>query len=173
MFEILFISVIPLAFLLFVAFFATVTLHELGHAIPALLLTREEVTIYIGSLGDPGKSFHVSRGRLEIYCTRNPLLWYKGCCYSYTYDLSLNHQLLIVAGGPVASIVGTIASWFLLIASPEGSLFHLLSGSIFVISLLITVSILFPFYKVRYTSAGAPVYNDTLQIIRLIKRKLG
>ena len=78
MFE--FLSVIVLALLLGLAYFVTVTLHELGHAIPALLMTRDEVTIYIGSIGSPYNSFHLTTGRLEIYCKYNPLLWYKGCC---------------------------------------------------------------------------------------------
>ncbi len=42
-------------------------LHELGHAIPALLVTRKKVTIYIGSYGDPQKSLCFRVGLLEFY----------------------------------------------------------------------------------------------------------
>jgi hypothetical protein len=66
MFE--FLSIIALVLLLGLAFFVTVTLHELGHAIPALLMTKDEVTIYIGSIGSPYNSFHLAIGRLEFYC---------------------------------------------------------------------------------------------------------
>ncbi len=44
----------------------TVLLHELGHAIPALILTRQKVSIYIGSYGDPDKSLHFRIGLLEL-----------------------------------------------------------------------------------------------------------
>ena len=42
MFE--FLSIIALILLLGLAFFVTVTLHELGHAIPALLMTKDEAS---------------------------------------------------------------------------------------------------------------------------------
>jgi len=58
-----FLSIIALILLLGVAFFVTITVHELGHAIPALLMTRDEVTIFIGSFGDPYESFHFKTGR--------------------------------------------------------------------------------------------------------------
>jgi hypothetical protein len=69
-----FLSIIALALLLGLAFFVTVALHELGHAIPALLMTRDEVTIYIGSFGNPYSSFHFTTGRLKFCCKYNPLL---------------------------------------------------------------------------------------------------
>ena len=105
MFEVIFTSIVPLAILVAFTFFITILLHELGHAIPALLLTREDVVIYIGSLGNPYKCFKVSISQLTIYCKYNPLLWYKGCCVSFDYDLTINQRLLLVAGGPIASLV--------------------------------------------------------------------
>lgn len=35
-----------------------IILHELGHALPAILLTKEKVSIYIGSYGDQKKSIN-------------------------------------------------------------------------------------------------------------------
>jgi hypothetical protein len=171
MLEVIFTSIIPLALLLALTFFITVTLHELGHAIPALLMTRGEVTIYIGSLGDPYKSFRVSFGRLTMFCKYNPLFWYKGCCVALNYDLSIDQQLFFVAGGPVASLLGTLGSWRLLSAMEEGSVFRIVSGSVFTISLIITLSTIFPSPRVRYTPSGHPVYNDSYQIFRLIRMK--
>jgi len=43
----------------------TVIFHELGHAIPAILLTKEKVTVYIGSYGDPKKSLRIKIGLLD------------------------------------------------------------------------------------------------------------
>jgi hypothetical protein len=58
----------------------TVLLHELGHAIPAILLTRQKVTIYIGSHGDPKKSLKFKLGLLEGYFRYNPFDWNRGLC---------------------------------------------------------------------------------------------
>lgn len=172
MLETLFTGVIPLVLLLFLAFFITVSLHELGHAIPALLMTRRRVTIYIGSLGSPYQSFHVSVGRLTFFCKYNPLLWYKGCCVT-NYDLSIDQQILYVAGGPIASFLGTLASWFLVLAMEHQDFFRVVAGSIFALSLLVTISIVFPSARVRYTASGHPVHNDTVQLFRLIRMKYG
>jgi len=45
----------------------SVFFHELGHAIPALVLTKEKVTIYIGSFGDPNKSLKIPIVPLTIF----------------------------------------------------------------------------------------------------------
>jgi len=171
MFEAIFTTVIPLALLIALTFFIAVAIHELGHAIPALLMTRQEVTIYIGSIGSPYKSFHVSFGRLTLFCKYNPLLWYKGCCLASDYDLSIDQKIVFVAGGPVASLLGTLGSWLLLSAMEQVGVLRVISGSVFVISLLITLSTIIPNSRVRYTSGGHPVYNDANYIYRLIRMK--
>ena len=171
MFE--FLSIIALALLLGLAFFVTVTLHELGHAIPALLWTRAEVTIYIGSIGSPYNSFHLTIGRLEFYCKYNPLLWYKGCClYSDDY-LSIDQRIWFVAGGPIASVLETVGTWLLISNLQQEGFFRVVFGSIFVISLGATAYSLFPNPAPQYTSSGYAVYSDTYQIFRLIRMKNG
>jgi hypothetical protein len=166
-----FLSIVGLAFLLGLAYFVTVTLHELGHAIPALLMTRDEVTIFVGSFGSPYNSFHVTIGRLDIYCKYNPLLWYKGCCLSSVDYLSIGQRIWFVAGGPIASILETIITW-LLISNLQGEGFlRILCGSIFVISIGATAYSLFPNPVPRYTPSGYAVYSDPYQIFRLIRMK--
>ncbi|HVU55715.1 MAG TPA: hypothetical protein VHD83_11715 [Puia sp.] len=169
---ILITTIIPLALLLGASFFITVALHELGHAIPALFITRGEVTIYIGSLGDPYKCFHFSFGRLVFYCKYNPLLWYKGCCFATDYYLSIDQRLLFTAGGPIASLIGTILTWWLLSITENQDFLRVLTGGIFVLSLLVTLGTLIPLVRVRYTASGHPVYNDGYQIFRLFREKL-
>lgn len=171
MFELL--SVLAIAFLLGLAFFVTVTLHELGHAIPALLMTRDEVTIYIGSFGSPYNSFHVTIGRLNLYCKYNPLLWYKGCCLCTDHYLSINQRIGFVAGGPIASILGTTITWLLVSNLQNAAFPRIVFGSIFVISLLVTLYSLIPNPVPRYTPSGYTVYSDTYQIFRLLRMKNG
>lgn len=166
-----FLSIIALAFLLGLAFFVTVTLHELGHAILALLITRDEVTIYIGSIDSPYNSFHVTIGRLDIYCKYNPLLWYKGCCLSSVDYLSINQRIWFVAGGPIASILETIVTYLLISNLQQEGFFRIVFGSIFVISVGATAYSLFPNPAPRYTPSGYAVYSNTYQIFRLIRMK--
>jgi hypothetical protein len=134
-------------------------------------MTRQNVTIYVGSYGSPYKSFHITFGRLTFYCKYNPLLWYKGCCVAVDYDLSINQHILFIAGGPIASLLGTLGSWLLLSMMEQQGFLRVVCGSVFVVSLLITVSIIFPSTRVRYTPSGYPVYNDTYQIFRLLRMK--
>jgi hypothetical protein len=49
--------------------------------------------------------------------------------------------------------------------------FRVVAGSVFAISLLVTISIIFPSARVRYTASGHPVHNDSYQIFRLIRMK--
>ncbi|MBK8341854.1 MAG: M50 family metallopeptidase [Bacteroidetes bacterium] len=44
------------ALLVFITRTFTVLFHELGHAIPAILMSKKAVTIYIGSYGDPKRA---------------------------------------------------------------------------------------------------------------------
>jgi membrane-associated protease RseP (regulator of RpoE activity) len=169
MFE--FLSIIALVLLVGLGFFVTVTLHELGHAIPALLMTRDEVTIFVGSFGSPYKSFRFTMGRLEFYCKYNPLLWYKGCCLCSDDYLSIDQRIWFVAGGPIASFLETVATWLLISNLQQEGFFRVIFGSIFVISLGATAYSLLPNPTPRYTPSGFAVYSDTYQIFRLIRMK--
>jgi len=91
----------------------TTLLHELGHAIPALLLTRKKVMVYIGSYGDPEKSMRITIGKLELYFKYNPFLWHGGVCMVAHEDISINRQILYTLTGPLASfIIAATASYF-------------------------------------------------------------
>jgi hypothetical protein len=169
MFELL--SIVALVFLIGLGLFVTVTLHELGHAIPALLMTRDEVTIYIGSIGDPYRCFHFRAGRLEFYCKYNPLFWYRGCCLCFDEYLSIDQRIWFVAGGPIASVLETIGTWLLISNLQEEGFLRVIVGAVFVMSIGATAYSLFPNPAPRYTASGYAVYSDTYQIFRLIRMK--
>jgi tetratricopeptide (TPR) repeat protein len=79
--------------------------HELGHAIPTLLLTRQKVTVYLGSYGDPTKSLKLPIGKLEIWFRYNVLSWKGGLCVPSAQVISIKKQIIYVACGPLASLV--------------------------------------------------------------------
>jgi Flp pilus assembly protein TadD len=91
----------------------TVIFHELGHAIPAILMTRQKVSIYIGSYGDPKKSLHFRIGLLEVWFRYNPFLWERGLCVPSSKQISINKQIIYTFTGPLASIViaGIVSSF--------------------------------------------------------------
>jgi tetratricopeptide (TPR) repeat protein len=83
----------------------TIFLHELGHAIPTLLLTKQKVTIYIGSYGDPKKSLSINLGMLVILFRYNPFAWKLGFCVPSAKTISINHQIICTMAGPLTSII--------------------------------------------------------------------
>lgn len=80
----------------------TVICHELGHALPAILLTRQKVSVYLGSYGDPDKSIRFRLGLLEVW-VRLRLSWKGGLCVPSAKEISPNKQIIYTLCGPIAS----------------------------------------------------------------------
>ena len=138
----------------------TVLIHELGHAIPAILLTRKKVSIYIGSHGDPKKSLHFSIGLLEVWFTYNPFSWRRGLCVPSAKQISINKQIIYTLSGPLASVViATVACYFIFDHDLHGSL-----KLIFVIFLCSSIFDLFvnliPRMKPDKLNDSGLIYND-------------
>lgn len=81
----------------------TVILHELGHAIPAILFTRQKVTIYIGSYGETKKSIKFRIGLLEVWLKKS-IFWRTGLCQTSSNSLSLTKKVIFIVCGPLASL---------------------------------------------------------------------
>jgi tetratricopeptide (TPR) repeat protein len=91
----------------------TVLFHELGHAFAAILLTKEKVTVYIGSYGDQQKTLKFNIGLLEVYFWYNPLFWRAGLCIPSARNIPANHQIIYTITGPVTSlIIASVACYF-------------------------------------------------------------
>jgi Tfp pilus assembly protein PilF len=90
----------------------TTLLHELGHAIPALLLTRQRVTVYVGSYGESKNNISFRVGLLDIYFEYNPFSWRTGLC-APSGSISIYGRMLFTLAGPIASfIVAVTACYF-------------------------------------------------------------
>ena len=100
-------------FLTFITRPFIVLLHEMGHAVPALIMTSQPVTVYIGSYGDPRRSKQFRLGRLTIWF-KISLFWKTGLCVIPQQDMSRWQRALFVLGGPIASItIATIGCYFI------------------------------------------------------------
>jgi len=100
--SILFIGVFVIIMML-VRYFIII-IHEFGHAIPALLFTKDKVVIFIGSYGSTSGSFNIQLKRLLIYVKRNPFKWRGGVCIPSIVSLSLKKNFCIYISGTLLPI---------------------------------------------------------------------
>ena len=145
----------------------TVIIHELGHAAAGLLLFKGQISIYIGSYGNPKNGIHFKVGRLAIHFKYNPLFWGHGLCTSDTKEISYTQGYLFTLAGPLASLIMGILSLCVLI-NPESH------GALKVVSLFLLFSSLFDFLlNIRpndnpiFLHDGTLTYNDgqTLKLL--------
>ena len=100
----------------FITFF-----HEMGHATAYLFLTKNIVSVFLGTYGSREKSLRVLSGRLEIWIIRNPLKWKGGLCESYSSSLSTRGHLIGILAGPFASLLLALITYSIyLFAHPSG-----------------------------------------------------
>ncbi len=169
----LFLYLIIPVILVVLAFFFSVLLHELGHAVPMLLMTSGKVEVYVGSFGNPARSFKWRVGRLDLFFKYNPFSWRKGLCKPPPEILSAKQRILYTATGPATTLLLAITCWYLLTAFR----FHL-ALEFWVICMLFacvsfTLSSLIPRDNAVTVSNGRKVGNDAAQIRQLLKyRKL-
>lgn len=91
----------------------TVLLHELGHAIPLMLMTKQGATIYVGSYGDKKFSFKLPLGRLDIWFRYNPFRWNGGLCIPNATDISIKRQIIYILSGALFSFLIAILLFFI------------------------------------------------------------
>lgn len=140
----------------------SIILHELGHAIAAMALTRQPVSIYIGSTGDPNNSWNIRVGILDAWFTKNPLFWIirPGLCVPSAKRFPINKQIIYVLSGPFASlIIASIACYFVFVFDA-----HVLIKIMLIIFLLSAILDLYinldPDAKPIFLYNGKGIYND-------------
>ncbi len=90
----------------------TVIFHELGHAIPVILFTKQKASIYIGSYGDFNKSIKFKIGLVEVYL-KYPFFGGKSVCIPSSTSFSINKQIIFMLCGPIASLMIATVGFFL------------------------------------------------------------
>lgn len=79
-------------------------LHEMGHAIARLCVSRADVTVFLGSYGNKEKSWCLRVGRLEVWGRKNILKWWGGLCVGDA-DISTVRRAIVLLAGPFASLI--------------------------------------------------------------------
>jgi len=98
----------------FVIFPALTFLHEIGHAIPVLFLTKKDVMIVLGGKRtniSPTNTLTLELGRIRF--TIFPTYFWGGFYFSDASNLTTFERVIIILGGPVASLLIAIIIWFL------------------------------------------------------------
>jgi len=149
-------------------FFLNVFLHELGHAIPILFWSKKKVTLYIGSLGDPTRSFALHIGRMDVYLKYNPFLWMRGMCQPGE-RMPVNKRIFYTAAGPLVSLLVTLTCLLILKAMTPDASQKVVLVTITVISGSIVLSSAIPRGKWHGTYSGKAVRNDMAQMVQLWK----
>jgi tetratricopeptide (TPR) repeat protein len=146
----------------------TVLFHELGHGIPALLLTDKTVTLYVGSYGDPDNSWRFKLGRLECVFRYNPF-WKIGMCVVDDTKFSFSRRIAIVLLGPITSLVLGISCCYMAISAQLHGSIKLLSGALFLSCLLDFLINIIPSGNPVVLFDGKNTYNDGQQLVHLFK----
>lgn len=130
----------------------TILFHELGHAIPAIILTKEKVTIYLGSYGSAENSFRINIGMLEIYAKKS-ILWNSGLCI-HSPNISFSGDVITTIGGALFTLIIGIVSTYLIIHFDA-------HGALKLIAAFFLLSAIFDLY-INLTPDKEPIhiYND-------------
>ncbi|MCC5916022.1 MAG: tetratricopeptide repeat protein [Cryomorphaceae bacterium] len=165
-----YLPLIPLFFIFMRPF--TVLFHELGHAIPAILMTKQPVSIYIGSYGDPKKNLQFSIGLLDVWLKYNPLSWQYGLCIPSAKQISINKQIIYTLTGPLTSFVfAIVACYFTFVYDLHDFLKLILI--IFLVSSILDLFInLMPSTSPVRLFDGRLTYNDGYQLKKLFYYKI-
>jgi len=146
----------------------TVLFHELGHALPAIWMTGEKAVVYVGSYGDPRKSFRLTVGKLEIWLRYNLLFWQRGVCIPPTGAMSANKQIIFTIGGPLASSLLAIpACYFAFFLDLHGAV-KLIAFFFLTSALIDLIFNLIPRNRPIFIYEGTTVYNDGRHLYHLI-----
>lgn len=164
-------TIIALAVLLFIIRIVTVILHELGHAIPAIIFTQQSVSIYIGSFGKRQKGLKIKIGLLEVWLSYNPLTWYHGFCMSNARFISINQEIAYLLMGPVTSLFIALFGCLIVFALDFHGAVKLAIVSFALSAFVDLVTNLSPRNTPTTLKDGTHIYNDGYQIILLLRKK--
>ncbi len=140
-------------------------LHESGHAIMILLLTKQKVTFQFGAQGTKWE-IHLGRLTILLYFEAGTFL---GCRYHLEDDAALSRQqdFWITVGGPIASLLLSIlfgALWF------TTKMIDPWRGLV-VLNLVALLFSSIPGHYARWMGVQGGLPNDGLQLLRLFQRR--
>jgi len=149
---------------------STTFFHEMGHAIPALLFTKKSVKVYIGSYGDISNTMSFSIGRLIMYFKWNIFDWKLGMCQHEGVLDNTMKSVLIILGGPVASLLVSLPLiWNIRTLEQNELLFF--GSLIFIAAACLDLIVnLYPFHSPILMHDGSITFNDGRSLLMVLTR---
>lgn len=148
-----------------------VILHELGHAISIILLTKKGATVYIGSYGDDEKSIRFKIKSLILYFSYNPIYWKNGLCIPHAEEISNTKKIIYILAGPLCSFTFASIFFFLIISYRlNDTYFHI--GAVFLFLAIVDLLYnLVPNQNEIKLDNGDITYNDGYNLTLVLKEK--
>lgn len=146
-------------------------LHEMGHAVSLLVLTGDDVAVYIGSMGDKTHCVKIPMPRTDIWVKLNPVRWNSGLCVPNSKNLSIDRQIIYVAMGPVVSLLLMVVPFLIILYThiPDAA-----KAFLYFLCLSAVVdffSSAFPRPGLIRLKSGKTTYNDASRLLQLISHK--
>ncbi len=148
----------------------TTLVHELGHAFPSLLFTKEQVIVCIGSYGDVSNSWKIRFGRLKIFFKFNFFSWNLGLC-SHQGVNGFWKTLIVIVGGPLASLILALFFVYLIFINNYNDITIVILAFFIASSIWDFVINIYPVNKPFYLFDGSEIYNDGYRFLDLIKHR--
>lgn len=159
------------SFLVAISLRGITVIHELGHAIPAVLFSKADVKVYIGSYGDDSNTFKFKIGLMHFVVKYNPFYWRGGLCSLSNADMSFNKRIIFILMGPLAPFLcGLIVFGSALYFDWHGAV-KLASAVFVVVAAFGLYTSLVPSDKVVGAYEGRALYNDGFQLKRVFRLK--
>jgi tetratricopeptide (TPR) repeat protein len=146
-----------------------IALHELGHAIPALIMSGKRVSIFIGTEMDKKKLLRVKTGKLKLYFSPNPWTWAGGCCDFSRANLSINQKIVCLLAGPLTPFMISITLAYFTTKDMHGA-WKAFAGALLLWSVT-GLTNLVPSKRRYILSNGDVTYNDGHSIRLLLEQK--
>lgn len=139
--------------------------HELGHALPALALSRQRVTVYVGR--PPGRSASLGRLELRIRLLNHPRWGWFGHVEGDSDTLTRGQAVVVVAGGPFVSLL-VLAALLLGAASVSWPAAILIWGPALAVAWQVLVTAV-PMRYPRWFGPYAGRVSDGYRIVSLLR----
>lgn len=145
----------------------SITIHELGHAWAARILTKRLISVYVGFRGNEKPTVQFRLGKIQFHYQLNPLKWNGGLCQFGPGVLPLKAILIIVAGPLVSLLLSLGCFWLITTASLHWNLALFLLGVSAGIDFVFTA---FPAEIGKEAATGKRRPNDAKVIVQQLRQ---
>lgn len=148
----------------------TTLLHELGHAIPALIFTRGPVSLVIGIPRNLPKDPIFRLSRLSAWISTNPLLWLGGYCAHEQTQARWQRAIIILNGVIFSLATAFLAAYLSFVFEAHGFIRTLLI--LLTLSTILDIFLnLVPRKRPVELPDGTTTFNDGELLRRLFSKK--